>query len=59
MNYLDNNNLDKVSLFGYSMGGYVAMYVALNYQERFEFHRLLPSLLNFIGINQQQKKKLK
>ncbi|HNP21017.1 MAG TPA: alpha/beta fold hydrolase [Panacibacter sp.] len=34
MNYLDNNNLDKVSLFGYSMGGYVAMYVALNYQER-------------------------
>lgn len=29
--YMKANNLDQVSIFGYSMGGYVAMYLAKNY----------------------------
>src|SRR5687768_6245802 len=29
--YLNKNNLLKVSVFGYSMGGYVAMYLAKHY----------------------------
>jgi len=28
LNYLDKNNIDKINIFGYSMGGYVAMCLA-------------------------------
>jgi esterase/lipase len=34
LNYLDKNSIDKVNIFGYSMGGYVAMYLAKNYPTR-------------------------
>lgn len=34
ISFLDNNNLDKVDIFGYSMGGYVALYLVKNYPER-------------------------
>lgn len=34
VNYLDNHNIEKVSLFGYSMGGYVALHVAKNHPDR-------------------------
>jgi len=30
LTYLEENNIDKVNVFGYSMGGYVAMYLAKN-----------------------------
>ncbi len=31
--YLQENNIEKVSVFGYSMGGYVAMYLAKHHPE--------------------------
>jgi pimeloyl-ACP methyl ester carboxylesterase len=34
LDYLDANKLSQVHLFGYSMGGYVAMYLAKHYPER-------------------------
>lgn len=32
--YMNANEIDQADLFGYSMGGYVAMYLALKYPER-------------------------
>lgn len=32
--YLNDRGIDKVSVFGYSMGGYVAMYIAKHYPDR-------------------------
>lgn len=32
--YLNQNNLDKVNIFGYSMGGYVAVYLAHKHPEK-------------------------
>ncbi|HXS37968.1 MAG TPA: alpha/beta hydrolase [Flavipsychrobacter sp.] len=34
LNFLEANNLNKVSIFGYSMGGYVGMYIAKHYPEK-------------------------
>lgn len=34
VDFLAENNLAKVSIFGYSMGGYVALYVAKHYPEK-------------------------
>ncbi|MGZ5281558.1 MAG: alpha/beta fold hydrolase [Bacteroidia bacterium] len=36
LNYLDENKIEKTDIFGYSMGGYVALYLALNQPERIE-----------------------
>jgi len=36
VDFLDSNSLDKVSIFGYSMGGYVGMYLAKKFPERVE-----------------------
>ncbi len=36
VDFLDSNSLDKVSIFGYSMGGYVGMYLAKRNPERIE-----------------------
>ena len=33
-NYLSENKIDSVDIFGYSMGGYVALYFARKYRER-------------------------
>lgn len=32
--YLDNHNIPTIDIFGYSMGGYVALYLAKHYPER-------------------------
>lgn len=32
--YLDANQIDQIDVFGYSMGGYVALYLALHHPER-------------------------
>lgn len=32
--YLDKNKIDRIHIFGYSMGGYVALYLAKHYPER-------------------------
>lgn len=34
LRYLDEHKIERVSIFGYSMGGYVAMYLAKHYPER-------------------------
>ena len=34
LNYLNANQIDKTTIFGYSMGGYVALYLAKHFPER-------------------------
>ncbi len=34
INYLNKYNIAQIDIFGYSMGGYVALYLALNYPEK-------------------------
>lgn len=34
--WMDSNNIATVSIFGYSMGGYVGMYLALHFPERID-----------------------
>lgn len=34
LKYMDQNGLEKVALFGYSMGGYLALWLACKYPER-------------------------
>ncbi len=34
LNYLQKNNLESISVFGYSMGGYVALYLAKHHPEK-------------------------
>lgn len=34
LKFMDENEIDQADLFGYSMGGYVALYIALNNPER-------------------------
>ena len=34
LKFMDDHGLEKVSIFGYSMGGYVAMYLAKHYSDR-------------------------
>lgn len=34
LNYLDEKNISSINIFGYSMGGYVALHVAAHYPER-------------------------
>src|ERR1051326_9543575 len=33
LSYLEGNNLPRVNIFGYSMGGYVALYLARHYPQ--------------------------
>ncbi len=34
LNYLKQHNIDKINIFGYSMGGYVALYLAKHHPEK-------------------------
>lgn len=34
LNYINTNQIEKINLFGYSMGGYAALYFALYYPDR-------------------------
>lgn len=36
LSYLDKNNIQKINIFGYSMGGYVALYLAKYYPNKIE-----------------------
>jgi len=36
IDFLDKNEIKKVSIFGYSMGGYVGLYLAKNFPQRIE-----------------------
>jgi pimeloyl-ACP methyl ester carboxylesterase len=47
LEYLEQNNIDKISIFGYSMGGYVGLYLAKHYPERIEKLYTLATKLNW------------
>lgn len=34
LTFLEKNNIEKINIFGYSMGGYVGMYLAKNYPDK-------------------------
>ena len=36
LNYLKENNIEKINIFGYSMGGYVALYLAKHHPDKVE-----------------------
>ncbi|CAN5313890.1 hypothetical protein BH10BAC1_BH10BAC1_06230 [soil metagenome] len=36
LNYIKQNNIDKINIFGYSMGGYVALHLAKHHPEKIE-----------------------
>lgn len=36
LNYLKENNIEKINIFGYSMGGYVALYLAKHHPNKVE-----------------------
>lgn len=36
LTYIKENNIQKINIFGYSMGGYVALYLAKNYPDKIE-----------------------
>jgi pimeloyl-ACP methyl ester carboxylesterase len=36
LKYLEENKISKINIFGYSMGGYVALYLAKHYPEKIE-----------------------
>jgi pimeloyl-ACP methyl ester carboxylesterase len=45
--YLNQNNIDKINIFGYSMGGYVGLYLAKHFSERVEKLYTLATKLNW------------
>jgi len=45
--YLEKNNIDKTSVFGYSMGGYVGLYLAKHFPEKVEKLFTLATKLNW------------
>lgn len=45
LNYLNNNNIEQADVFGYSMGGYVAMYLAKQHPQR--VHKLVTLATKF------------
>lgn len=47
LKYMDERNIRKVHLFGYSMGGYVAMYLARHFPERVEKISTLGTVLKW------------
>lgn len=36
LNYLEKNSIEKINIFGYSMGGYVALYLAKHHPQKIE-----------------------
>lgn len=38
LNYLQQNNIEQTNIFGYSMGGYVAMYLAKHHPQKINKH---------------------
>ncbi|HEX6983066.1 MAG TPA: alpha/beta fold hydrolase [Balneolaceae bacterium] len=47
--YLDENEISKVNIFGYSMGGYVALVLAKNHPKRIKRVATLGTVLQWIG----------
>ena len=47
LNFLHENKIEKINIFGYSMGGYVGLYLAKNHPERIEKLFTLATKLNW------------
>lgn len=47
LEFLNENKIEKINIFGYSMGGYVGLYLAKNYPERVEKLVTLATKLNW------------
>ncbi len=47
LSYLNQNNIDKISIFGYSMGGYIGLYLAKHFPEKIEKLYTLATKLNW------------
>lgn len=45
--FLKENSLDKIAIFGYSMGGYVGLYLAKNFPKKVEKLYILATKLNW------------
>lgn len=45
--FLDQNQIDSIAIFGYSMGGYVGLYLAKNFPERIQKLFTLATKLNW------------
>lgn len=45
--FLEENSLEKIAIFGYSMGGYVGLYLAKNFPEKVEKLYTLATKLNW------------
>jgi pimeloyl-ACP methyl ester carboxylesterase len=56
--FLDQNNIEKISIFGYSMGGYVGMYLAKNFPERVEKLFTLATKWNWTEENAMSESKM-
>ena len=56
--FLDQNNIESISIFGYSMGGYVALYLAIHFPERIKKVFTLATKLHWTIENSIQESKL-
>src|SRR3954468_24899690 len=56
-NYLSKHAIDKVNIVGYSMGGYVALYLAKQYPER--VHKIFTLATTFISTSEIAENEIK
>jgi len=57
LNFLDANNIQTINIFGYSMGGYVALYIAKHYPER--VNKIFTFATKFLWTNEIAEKEIK
>lgn len=55
--YLDNNNIESCNIFGYSMGGYVALYLAKHFPEK--VNRVFTLATKFLWTPEIAQKEIK
>ncbi len=58
LHFLDQNKIESISIFGYSMGGYVALYLAKHFPERIKKIFTLATKLDWRIENSIQESKL-
>jgi pimeloyl-ACP methyl ester carboxylesterase len=57
LNYLNENDIDRISIFGYSMGGYVAMYFAKFFPKR--VNKIITLATKFLWTTEIAEKEIK
>lgn len=55
LGFLDKNKIEKINIFGYSMGGYVGLYLAEHHPERIEKIVTLATKLNWTVESSQKE----